>query len=145
MACKEYETTVRTITSAQDMIEPLGASAWFVKQNNTINENNINPYHDHSPAYLSGIFYLRVPEGEGGGTEFIDPRTNQHKNISRRFLAPKHLNWLIFPSWLSHRTEWLDSDDSRYVIAANVYTRPLRMSSSTDLEYIDQRTADYLR
>jgi len=83
--------------------------------------------HAHEGCYLSGCFYLRVPEGSGS-LVFRDPRdgaryggfqgngVNCHKDVK---LAPHAGLLILFPSWLEHFVEPHGGDESRISIAFN--------------------------
>ena len=48
---------------------------------NELDQAEGNPWHDHNPAFLSGVYYLHVP-GRWNKREnlvFYDPRKPQHK------------------------------------------------------------------
>ena len=38
-------------------------------------------------------------------------------------IAPQEYTWVIFPGWLTHRSNLVDSDIPRYVIAANMFVK----------------------
>lgn len=102
-----------------------GVRGWFFKSYDTINALQETPWHDHSPALLTGVFYLRVPgdHTREGGTMFRDPR-GAGSCVSRDVeVAPQDLCWVIFPGWLSHRGHVCDTHDPRYVIAADCYVK----------------------
>jgi len=98
--------------------------AWFYKSNKEISLNKKNGWHNHYPAYLSGIFYLQVPEScrtDTGGTTFSDPRGSGMR-INRDFtIEPEPLTWIIFPSALEHKAGRSLLDEDRYVIAADAF------------------------
>ncbi len=83
--------------------------------------------HMHDGCYLSGCYYLKVPEGSGS-LVFRDPRpgtmhglfkgggVNAYKDVK---LKPYAGLLVLFPSWLEHFVEPHDSDESRIVIAFN--------------------------
>lgn len=76
------------------------------------------------PGYLSGVFYLRVPgDMSVGGTELYDPRGPAERSPRSVEVLPMNLTWLIFPSWMDHRSARVDSDEERYVIAADSYIK----------------------
>ena len=98
---------------------PTGTSAWFYKGYKSLNEQQDKPLHNHFPAFLSGIFYLKVPDAPGGGTEFWG-RDNSGALCHSVLRAPE-LSFTIFPGWLDHCVEYSDSEEPRHVIAANYY------------------------
>ena len=84
----------------------------------------MNPMHNHTPSYLSGVFYLRIPgDLSVGGTEFFDPRSNIGRGMRDIEIKPINLSWVIFPGWLDHSAGTVDSDEWRYTIAEDSYVR----------------------
>jgi hypothetical protein len=77
-----------------------------------------NPWHHHNPAFLSGVYYLKIPgDGTVGGTEFHDPRTAPALGTRNQSVEPVENSWVIFPGWLQHRSNYVDTEEPRYVIA----------------------------
>lgn len=121
-SCHIYLNKVKNFCNNQESIEIIGSRAWFYKGWKSLNQKQSNPWHQHYPAFLSGVFYLRIPTEEGG-TEFMDPRQNEAKTIRNQMLAPIECTWVIFPGWLFHRSGYCDSESPRYVIAADSYVK----------------------
>ena len=70
-------------------------------------------WHFHEHAYFSGIYYLEVPESMDPsicGTEFRDPDI---------YMEPRRGHWLIFPGRTLHRPGVVNTNDKRYVLAAD--------------------------
>jgi hypothetical protein len=123
-ACFLYVQNVNDFSPNQSAIEPAGVGAWAYKGWKELNSSQENPWHNHNPSYLSGVYYLKVPgDGTKGGTEFHDPRTVHSQGTRHQEVLPIENSWTIFPGWLYHKTSFIDSSDSRYVIAANLYVR----------------------
>lgn len=92
--------------------------------------NNVEE-HFHPNSIISGVFYLKCPEN-CGNIIFFD--TNYHyKNFClntsplKTFTYPKSFSLkpeegmlVLFPSWLTHKTEINMSDDERVIIAFNI-------------------------
>ena len=87
--------------------------------------------HTHSPALLSAVYYLKVPE-ESGDIYFRDPRPgcslsgfrgergNCPPNCSADArVTPKEGLVLVFPAWLEHGVENHGGAGARISIAAN--------------------------
>lgn len=84
---------------------------------NVQNNGSSHPMHQHPNSFISGVFYLQVPEDfEKGKIVFDDPRISKNmqyadfkKNscISNRciWIEPKEDILLLFPSWLVHGTQ----------------------------------------
>lgn len=123
-ACKTYLEVVKDFTGNQHALEFTGAGAWAYKGWKSLNKIESNPWHHHNPAFLSGVYYLKVPgDGTTGGTEFHDPRTAPALGTRQQSVEPIENSWIIFPGWLQHRSNYVDTENPRYVIAANIYTR----------------------
>lgn len=122
-ACKLYLENTENFVSNQKSLEFTGSRAWFYKGWNSLNSNENNPWHDHHPSFLSGVFYLKVPDAAGGGTEFMDPRANESKSTRNVCIEPNELCWVIFPGSMTHKSELSDSEQPRYVIAADSYVK----------------------
>jgi len=106
-------------------LNPVDSNAWAFKSWKSLNEKqNNNPIHSHYPAFLSGIFYLKVPTGTTQGTEFFDPRDWSQSTPVSYIMEPDLFSWIIFPGWLPHKSCLVDSEDPRYVIAANLFVAP---------------------
>ena len=93
-------------------------------------KGNHNGEHMHSYAWLSGVYYPKVPSDlKDGSICFTDP------NIIRRFerdydrftprpsycLTPKTGTLFIFPAWLNHAVKSHDSDEDRIAISFNIW------------------------
>lgn len=86
--------------------------------------NAFNMSHIHG-AEISGVFYVKVPEGDSGRLVLVDPRTRV--NMSEKRLRslnfpidPKEGTFVLFPSWLEHYVEPNKSDDIRISISFNL-------------------------
>jgi hypothetical protein len=62
--------------------------------------------HNHSPAFLSAVYFLRLPAGTSkgeGGTCFVNPfphsLVSPHPGV---VIAPAEGRVIVFPSWLMH-------------------------------------------
>ena len=76
-------------------------SEWIVR----MNPGDFNPAHFHTDCHLSGLLYLKIPEGmerdSGGNLHFLHGSpttfyTNQYQ------VAPKVGDTYLWPSWLQH-------------------------------------------
>lgn len=124
-ACGCYLSSVSDFCPNQNALEPTGTGAWVYKGWKNLNETQSNPWHNHNPAFLSGVYYLKVPgDLNSGGTEFHDPKHPQSHNTRNIQIAPTEKSWIIFPGWLMHKTNYVEtSEDTRYVVAANLFVR----------------------
>lgn len=98
--------------------------------------------HTHDDGYLSGVYYLRVPEsvaggGAGGCLELGRPADKLAGDGSHdvRLIRPRPGRLVIFPSYCVHRTVPLDTDETRISIAFDVVPlewEPVRVDDSDD-------------
>lgn len=124
-ACYLYLENVPEFCSKHILptINPIDSHAWAYKSWHSLNQKqNNNPVHTHSPAFLSGVFYLNLPISDyKKGTEFFDPRSSTLATTASYVMEPSLFSWLIFPGWLPHRACLMNSEEPRYTIAANMY------------------------
>lgn len=92
-----------------------------------------NPSHSHPNNYLSGVYYVSIPEGEGR-IAFEDPRpqaqvmlppvaehTPYNGNIVTFEVKPGRL--LVFPAWLGHSVPANRSQHNRISMSFNLMFR----------------------
>ena len=76
--------------------------------------------NEGTTATLSGVWYVHIPTTSNPkvtGTEFSPNWPNHDKNF---FQEPKDLTWFIYSSKLWHRPGITESDDYRFVFAADM-------------------------
>jgi len=89
-----------------------------------------NKSHQHNDSFLSGVYYLKVPENSGS-IYFEDPRNlwcllqasyTENNSFSRMEVEyePKEGMVILFPSYLSHRVDINNSNKDRISISFNV-------------------------
>jgi len=123
-ACRNYLEEVRDFCGNQNSLEFTGSGAWTYKGWKSLNKTESNPWHDHNPSFLSGVYYLHDPgDGTSGGTEFHDPRKSEAHTTRLQEVMPIENTWIIFPGWLTHRSRQLPLEEPRYVVAANLYVK----------------------
>ena len=85
--------------------------------------------HIHPSAWLSGVYYVRLPEiigqpgqGEAGWIEFGRPPEHFHCTAEPevRVFEPEPGLMLLFPSYFYHRTVPFESADMRISISFDV-------------------------
>lgn len=91
-------------------------------------EDRFNMWHNHHVSdnngttdTVSGIWYVHIPTTSNpdlSGTEFGMDGPPSFKDSF--FLKPNHLTWNIYPSKLWHRPGITDSDEYRFVFAADM-------------------------
>ena len=123
-ACRNYLAAVDNFCANQDALEITGSGAWIYKGWQSIDQKETNPWHDHNPAFLSGVYYLHDPgDGTCGGTEFHDPRKSEAQGTRMQEVLPIENTWIIFPGWLSHRSRQSPLEEPRYVVSGNLYVK----------------------
>ena len=99
-----------------------GLQGWFVR---LVREGHQRA-HNHTDAWLSGCFYLQIPDevnGDEGAIEFCldGPGYPEIGNSSTTLLhRPRAGNLVLFPSSLFHRTIPFTSDEERLCIAFDI-------------------------
>ena len=101
--------------------------AWSFMTNLEGAEDRETLWHDHwhptnpNAKMLSGIFYLHIPEDvkdrDYCGTEMAP---NGPKSDGKFFVRPSDYNWLLYPSNQWHRPGVVQSNDYRFILAADV-------------------------
>ena len=123
-ACETYLQVVSEFCQNQNALEIAGSGAWVYKGWHSIDQKETNPWHDHNPAFLSGVYYLHDPgDGTSGGTEFHDPRKSEAHGTRMQEILPIENTWIIFPGWLPHRSRQLPLEEPRYVVSGNLYVK----------------------
>ena len=101
--------------------------AWSFMTNLEGAEDREKLWHDHwhpknpGAKMMSGIFYLRIPEDvqdrDYCGTEMAP---NGPTGDGKYFVRPSDFSWIIYPSNQWHRPGIVQSNNYRYVLAADV-------------------------
>lgn len=98
--------------------------SWGYKTNLQTEENRENYWHTHTrpnATVLSGVYYVDMPSNINfniAGTEFAP---NGVEDEMSYFFAPAKLgHWIIFPGKSWHRPGILQSDEWRYIVAADM-------------------------
>ena len=79
---------------------------------------------DRGENWLSGVFYLKVPEGSGKIVFLFskNPHSREMFDVLCEY-SPKNNIVLIFPTWLIHRVTRNKSEDHRVSIGFNILLR----------------------
>jgi hypothetical protein len=101
--------------------------AWSFMTNLEGSENRDNLWHNHwhpqnlNSKMMSGVFYLHIPDDvkdrDYCGTEMAP---NGVANDGKFFVRPTDFNWLIYPSDQIHRPGIVQSNQYRFILAADV-------------------------
>ena len=114
------------LDAAEDMHPKLEAMWGMI--NPPGSRNNV---HTHPNSFLSGVYYMKVPEKSGQIT-FLDPRPQaeildvfkkDNQNISLAHsvdLPPEEKSLIFFPSWLQHQVMTNLSQEDRIVLSFNI-------------------------
>lgn len=96
--------------------------SWGYKTNLETQEDRNTYWHQHirdNNLVVSGVYYVDLPQDcnlETSGTEFAYP--NPEGDITMCPAKPGH--WIIFPGKTWHRPGLLESNDWRYIVAADM-------------------------
>jgi len=103
------------------------AMAWSFMTNLESAEDRENLWHNHwhpqdqNNKVMSGVFYLRIPQDvkdfDYTGTEMAP---NGPDSDNKFFIKPTLGSWLIYPSDIWHRPGIAQSNDFRFVLAADI-------------------------
>jgi len=98
--------------------------AWSFKTNLSTVEDREKYWHHHnkhSGRSMSGIMYLHIPDDvtelDTCGTEMAP---NGPQGEGKFFIRPSACTWLIYPSATWHRPGIVQSEQYRYVLAADI-------------------------
>jgi len=97
--------------------------SWAYKTNLDTQENRDIYWHQHireDNLVLSGVYYLQMPQGADlstSGTEFAPNGVEAGNYIQE---SARVGEWIIFPGKTWHRPGVLNSNDWRYIVAADM-------------------------
>ena len=125
----ERKILIEMIRSVLPLNGNFRVSSWI----NCSPAGSSNSAHVHPGAEISGVLYIKVPEGSGQ-IVFRDPRPQAEmshlqsklgkafKSLNPRFpFRPESGDLLLFPSWLMHQVEpGIGQQDMRISLALNI-------------------------
>jgi len=98
--------------------------AWSFMTNLSTVEDRDKYWHHHNKhtgSSMSGIMYLHIPDDvkdfDTCGTE-IAP--NGPEGDGKFFIRPNYFTWMIYPSKIWHRPGIVQSDQYRFILAADI-------------------------
>jgi hypothetical protein len=98
--------------------------AWSFMTNKRTQENRDTYWHHHdkhSGKSISGIMYLRIPDDvEDWDTCGTEIAPNGPEGEGKFFVRPSYYTWLIYPSETWHRPGIAQSDQYRFILAADI-------------------------
>ena len=121
----DFSSVITEKDKIQAMESIKNMMAWsFMTSNATVEDRN-DLWHTHhltkQNKSISGIFYLHIPEDvlnfDMSGTEMAP---NGMENPERVFVRPTPYSWLIYPSNVYHRPTPPQSNQFRYIVAADM-------------------------
>lgn len=98
---------------------------------NVNSKGGFNEIHTHGNAFLSGVYYLKVPKNSGN-FRFIDPRPQSNLMVPEREVNTDMDYWnriefsgergqiLMFPAYVPHQVLLNNSEDIRVSISFNI-------------------------
>jgi len=99
---------------------------------NSKNHSNHRHCHLDTTIFLSGVYYISVPENSGH-IRFYDPRGHliryykdsayYYGGFSYQYITPEPNMILLFPSWLEHDVETSNAEEDRISIAFNIFNK----------------------
>lgn len=120
---KEFVNNTLIKSMCQPILKDYGIEDCSVQSMwaNVNDKHSFNYHHTHEGC-LSGVFYLKVPQGSGR-LIFTNPniRSELHQIRGKNYpIVPSDLACIVFPSWLEHYVEPNMSDQSRVSISFNI-------------------------
>jgi hypothetical protein len=98
--------------------------AWSFKTNLSTVEDRDTYWHHHdkhSGQSLSGIMYLHIPDDvldrDTCGTELAP---NGPEGEGKFYIRPQYYTWMIYPGAVWHRPGIVQSEQYRYILAADI-------------------------
>jgi hypothetical protein len=108
-------------------VKVFNMQAWSFMTNLEGVEDRDNLWHNHwhpkhpESRMLSGVWYLHIPDDvidrDTTGTEMAP---NGPQGDGKFYVKPTDFNWLIYPSYEWHRPGIVQSNQYRYILAADV-------------------------
>ena len=92
---------------------------WFIINN----KNDFNTIHTHARSWLSGTYYIKLPEKQKNFLVFEDPQpVRKYENLNYNNYGKEVFeNMLIlFPGWLAHKVPENTTEEERIVISFNL-------------------------
>lgn len=132
--CFDYKPLIKAIKDNVPCYEDPELGDLFISTWVNINtRGNSNRRHTHSDGinFLSGVFYLTVPE-KSGNIRFYDPKQPVYYSMAdlryyglgeseHTYVIPAKENRLLyFPCWLEHEVEPNNTDEERISISFNL-------------------------
>ena len=99
---------------------------WF----NIYRSNDGQEPHNHNNSFISGSYYVRIPDGSSGirfhspiyDNMFVPPITQKNQlNSTLAEVAVEEGNLVLFPSWLKHSVQPAKFKNERISISFNIF------------------------
>ena len=84
--------------------------------------DNLWHHHNHNPetTTVSGVYYLQLPAGVRTNTAGTELAPNGVEGEGKYFAPWKTGHWMIYPGKIWHRPGILQSNENRYIVAADM-------------------------
>ena len=117
-----FLTSVFLYLGHEARVSDMMAWSFMTKKSTQPDRNNLWHHHDkHGGKGISGIMYLHIPEDVADfdtcGTELS---LNGPEGDQKFFVRPSYYTWLIYPSHLWHRPGIAQSENYRFILAADI-------------------------
>ena len=117
-----FLTSVFLYLGHEARVSNMMAWSFMTKQSTQPDRDTLWHHHDkHGGQGISGIMYLHIPkdvaDSDTCGTEIA---LNGPAGDQKFFVRPSYYSWLIYPSHLWHRPGIAQSEDYRFILAADV-------------------------
>lgn len=123
---EELHTVLKKLTMLPQLHNPNGVDFWA----NINPPGSMNIVHTHPGCDLSGVYYVKVPEGDCGSIDFFDPRQSMAFGNQRLMSAycgneinsryPVEGQMWLFPSSLSHGVGANRTNEERISVSFNI-------------------------
>lgn len=107
---------------------PMVTESWL----NANPPGNVQECHIHSHCYISAVYYIHVPEGDGSEFVLDNPLSYEHEvgldgssPYTDKVFNVQSGDLILFPSNVEHHTRVNTSDEFRFSLAFNISTREL--------------------
>ena len=122
---KDLSNTIQYVASSSFQVKPGPKKVNCQMWGNINYRGNWNNIHDHTGAFLSGVYYVKVPK-DSGCLILRDPRTIQLHEQSgepdkHMTIVPQEGLLFLFPGYLEHMVTPSECDESRISIAFNLF------------------------
>lgn len=121
-SCNLYIKEITSYNSYHNHIKINRVRAWGFRTNNSfLKYPQKLLMHSHTPAFLSGIFYVKLSNEHKFITDFSSALSVAMNFDDVEGVENSVAHWSIFPGHLIHAPRIVNSPEYRYVIGADAY------------------------